>query len=381
MNVVYYYAYFLTNSKQNNIINKLKQSISMKSFFRMVLAVTILAMPLNANASDMYAKVTAKVAKTENGKGLIYVQAQDKNASSVISATTYNEAYYGTPKEEMTVTGTFFGSLSGSFTLLAIPEEGYAFDYWENVTNETTSITNSYTISVPTSSKLEEAPEYEIKAYFDKADCSADMYMSTAGIATFCSPFATVMPKGYKAYDVESYDNESNTLKLVARAYADKNVNMLLPNFSPVIVFAQKEVKESGVIAKSYGLSKNTEKEFEKTNGYLFGVYEANQYIPKGCYVLQMVDGEPTFCKVETDNVPATQYRCYLKLPEDQSYESNIRIAFVDEEVETTSISVVESSEEASEKAVYSVNGEKLNDLQKGINIVKENGVTKKIMK
>lgn len=349
----------------------------MKSFFRMVLAVTILAMPLNANASDVYAKITAKVAETENGKGLIYVCEKGDN----LNTNSYDEAYYETPQAEMTITTKHSFTPEVYFQAYAIPEEGYAFDHWENVTAGTTGINNSCTFTATTNANIEEAVLYEIKAYFDKADCSADMYMSTAGIATFCSPFATVMPKGYKAYDVESYDSESNTLKLVARAYADKNVNMLLPDFSPVIVFAQKEVKESGVIAKSYGLSKNAKKNSERTIGYLLGVYEANQYIPKGCYVLQMVDGEPTFCKVETDNLPATQYRCYLKLPEDQSYESNIRIAFVDEEVETTSISVVESSEEASEKAVYSVNGEKLNDLQKGINIVKENGVTKKIMK
>ena len=353
----------------------------MKKIIKHLLVMAALISPAESFASNVYAKLSASVSESCNGKGLVYV---DKNEGEKIKG---EESAKGTGKGNLGF-AMIPANPNVNFRAVAIPQEGYAFDHWDlSYPSGAKYIQNDNPLSLTIKAESEDESNpttYTLTAVFSEPTVINKMYMSAVGVGTFVSPFVTTIPKGYAAYTVEKYDEATNTLNINVKADEGE---VLLP-YTPVIIMAKEVGVKAGYIAESNGMVEQIAKPeqiSENSAEYLHGVYKDNETIAVGSYVLQVNNGVLSFYKVTTENFAATKYRCYLTLP-NSSEESRLRVAIVEkntEEVgeteEATAVTEVEAESTTTE--VYSLNGEKQNGLKAGINIVKQNGVTKKIFK
>ena len=99
-----------------------------------------------------------------------------------------------------------------------------------------------------------------------------------------------------------------------------------------------------------------------KTNGALTGVYESTEAI-EGTYVLQNQDGKYAFYIVESAKPTITAYHAYLTAP-----SAGVK-AFGFDAIATAITELTEKTE-ATEGVIYNLQGQRVNTLQRGINIV-----------
>ena len=105
-----------------------------------------------------------------------------------------------------------------------------------------------------------------------------------------------------------------------------------------------------------------------KTEGWLTGVLEENQYVPAGGYILAKKDGVLGFYQVVSDNVKAAaKYKCYLQ----PTSQTSAQLAyFFNRDDATTAITNLLNGGENGKVEIYDLSGKRLNNLQKGVNIV-----------
>ena len=356
----------------------------MKKIIKHLLVMAALISPAES-FGYLHAKLSASVSESCNGKGLVYV---DKNDGEKIKGEESMECTVKVSNPSSYVPISGLSNPNVNFRAVAIPQEGYAFDHWDlSYPSGAKYIQNDNPLSLTV--KAESGDEfnpttYTLTAVFSEPTVINKMYMSAVGVGTFVSPFVTTIPKGYAAYTVEKYDEATNTLNINVKADEGE---VLLP-YTPVIIMAKEVGVKAGYIAESNGMVEQIAKPeqiSENSAEYLHGVYKDNETIAVGSYVLQVNNGVLSFYKVTTENFAATKYRCYLTLP-NSSEESRLRVAIVEKNTEEAgeteeATAVTEVEAESTTTEVYSLNGEKQNGLKAGINIVKQNGVTKKILK
>ena len=186
---------------------------------------------------------------------------------------------------------------------------------------------------------------------------NATVSVSDALISTFCAPFTVAIPADYQSVVTASTVTgvEGNVLKLEPVA------DYVIPANTPVIV----EIPMAYTLPVSGIYVKGT-----PAVGLLTGVYESTQ-APVGSYVLQNLSGKVGFYQVTAGNQPTVgANRCYLTV------DSGIK-AFFFEEDDATAIQAIDNGQQTAEGAIYNVAGQRLNKMQRGINII--NG--KKILK
>ena len=176
--------------------------------------------------------------------------------------------------------------------------------------------------------------------------------ISDALYGTFCAPFTVALPESVKA----SIITAANGNELVFEPVAG---NVVLAN-TPVLVEASaaESLSVSGVYAKGTPVA-----------GLLTGVYE-NTPAPVGSYVLQNLDKVGFYLVAEGNQPTVGANRCYLTAP-----AAGVKAFFLNGG-DATGISGVDANVDANE-AIYNLAGQRINKLQKGINII--NG--KKILK
>lgn len=192
---------------------------------------------------------------------------------------------------------------------------------------------------------------------------NATVSVSEALKGTFCAPFTVAIPS----------DNQSDVTASTVTGQTNGVLNLepvqngIIPANTPVVVEASKayELPVSGIYVKG-----------TPEAGLLTGVYEPNgEHAHVGSYVLQNNNGKVGFFKVAQGNkLPIVgKNRCYLK---DQG--SNVKAFYFNEE-DATAIENVNVNDNLNEgaEAIYNLAGQRINKLQKGINII--NG--KKILK
>lgn len=186
---------------------------------------------------------------------------------------------------------------------------------------------------------------------------NATVSVSDALISTFCAPFTVAIPADYQSVVTASTVTgvEGNVLKLEPVA------DYVIPANTPVIV----EIPMAYTLPVSGIYVKGT-----PTAGLLTGVYESTQ-APVGSYVLQNLSGKVGFYQVTAGNQPTVgANRCYLTV------DSGIKAFYFDED-DATSIQTIENGQQTADGAIYNVAGQRMNKMQRGINII--NG--KKILK
>ena len=190
----------------------------------------------------------------------------------------------------------------------------------------------------------------EVHLGYDAAPMAVN---ATAQYGTFCAPFDVEVPAGVTAYTVPSIDG--NLLNL-------QEVGGTIPAKTPVVLYAESGLEK----VMFFGLAE----EGNPVADVLTGVYE-NTVVPVGSYVLQNLNGKVGFYLVAEGKQPTLgANRCYLTVP-----ASGVKAFYFDGN-DATGISDVDANVDANE-VIYNIAGQRINKLQKGINII--NG--KKILK
>jgi len=183
---------------------------------------------------------------------------------------------------------------------------------------------------------------------------------SDGGYYTLMLPFAAELPTGMKAYTCAEVDGNVLTLT-EATSFA--------PNTPYIVVEGAGDYTFSG-----YGLA--TKDSYE--GGLLTGVY-AKTKVPAGSYVLQGENDNVKFYLVSAgENMQPTlsPYRAYLTVPAESAGVKAFSFGG-----ETTGINGVETLTDGAVESIYTLNGVRVNSLQKGLNIVKmSNGKTQKVL-
>lgn len=196
----------------------------------------------------------------------------------------------------------------------------------------------------------------DVELLYETEYTEASIVMTDAKYATFCAPFDVNVPYGMTAYTVDDTKADNQTLDL-------NEVSGTIPANTPVIL--------SGNTAKSltaYGVAAPATAEA----GMLTGVYE-NTEAPVGSYVLQNVGGVLGFYQVAAGKQPTIKAnRCYLTTP-----VLCAKALYFNEDDATAINEVQGSKNNIQDGVIFNAAGQRINKVQKGINIV--NG--KKILK
>lgn len=202
-----------------------------------------------------------------------------------------------------------------------------------------------YTVSSHTNFRLQEA---------EKA--TVTLNVSSAGWATLILPFNAEIPEGVTVYGSDMIDGD--LLKLTEAESIVANTPYLVNGTEGTYNFS------------GYGLADKDS--YADGNGFV-GTY-VDYATTVGDYVLQKQGNAVAFYIVGESAQPTVKpYRCYLTAP-----ASEIKAFFIFDDG-ATGINGVDAAD-AEIEAIYTINGVKVNSLQKGLNIVKmSNGKTQKV--
>ena len=177
--------------------------------------------------------------------------------------------------------------------------------------------------------------------------------------ATRIYPFAPEAIEGITFYSCAGMlEGKANTLALIEVSDPEANVPYILENTTN----ADIDITQTGV-------------DIHENNTYSAGLLTgafANTVITSG-YVLQTQGGKQSFYKVANDNpITVPPYRAYLE------YSADVKSIGFDT---TTAINTLEVLISGAYEGIYSVDGVKLNHMEKGVNILKmADGSTRKVI-
>ena len=173
--------------------------------------------------------------------------------------------------------------------------------------------------------------------------------------ATLCLPFYSVVPAGVTLYKNTEFEGDVLTLTAVAAG------TLLMPD-TPYIV--------GGTKGETYNFTNTTATSTTalKTEGNLVGVLaDGGAAIPAGSYALAVNKNTGKQAFFVTDGtVNCPKNKCYLTVPA----SAGSARAFYFPGDEATSIESIFGADENSTVSIYNLDGQKLNRLQKGVNIV-----------
>lgn len=175
--------------------------------------------------------------------------------------------------------------------------------------------------------------------------------------ATLCLPFYSVVPEGVTLYKNSAVVDDVLTLSEVASG------SLLMPN-TPYIVGG---TKDAVYVFSNTSASTDTSL---KTEGNLVGVLASvGALVPANSYALAVnkTTGKQGFY-VTNGTVTCPQYKCYLTVPAEAAAPK--ALFFPGDEGEQTGIENVFGADENGTVTIYNLAGQRLNKLEKGINIV-----------
>ena len=181
---------------------------------------------------------------------------------------------------------------------------------------------------------------------------------STVKYATRIFPFTPSLPSGIKAYSCK--ESDGYVLTLVEEDTPAANVPYIL----------EAEDGYTGDARTGWG----TAAAETYTVGWLTGVYTDTE-AENGWYVLQNNNGKVAFYLVGEAIPTVGANRCYLTVPSG----GDARAAFFFNDDETTGINALNALTSGN-ATIYDVNGRQVPSLQKGMNIVKANGKSYKVV-
>lgn len=187
-------------------------------------------------------------------------------------------------------------------------------------------------------------------------------YTLKAKYGTLILPINYTRPDHVKLYSCEADDNGVLTL-VEFREGETKNKPFIVEYTDEAALPTTEAAYTYQFIGYQNGAATTNQ-----TEGWLTGVLEENQYVPAGGYILAKKDGVLGFYQVGADNVKAAaKYKCYLR----PTSQTSAQLAyFFNRDDATTAITNLLNGGENGKVEIYDLSGKRLNNLQKGVNIV-----------
>lgn len=190
--------------------------------------------------------------------------------------------------------------------------------------------------------------------------------LTAAGWGTVCLPYATKVPAGLEVYVCSGESN--GTLILDAVSTIEEKTPYITSGTPGNYTFRGPEIDE-------YNLQDTYNR------GMLTGVLKSGVQIPENAYLLQKKSGVVGFYRYVGDAANATQYRAFLN---GNKLSNGLRSAcyFPGTSIDdTTNIEAALPGKNATPSGIYDVQGRRIEQLQKGINILRmEDGSVKKVL-
>ena len=301
-------------------------------------------------------------------RGVIYLYAnaaktQLKSVMEASSATAYTDDYANGDKH-------YPNNLTSAYT--ALENSDYSNDVYVYVEADEGQETGTLEIGIKNPNRLGNGVVQGTWAvynnwtltYYDQTE--ATMAITDVQYATFVAPFDVTIPADVKAYTVTAVDVE-NVLTM-------SEVETTIPANTPVVLYTESS---DGYSETFYGKSDAVD---TPTAGLLTGVYEATE-ATAGTYVLIKSGDHAAFGEVKTGDEPTIPAnRAYLTVPDNANPAKVFYFSADDIDTEATAIGGIEALTSGNVEGIYTLGGMKVNQLQKGINIVKtKDGKTLKI--
>ena len=177
--------------------------------------------------------------------------------------------------------------------------------------------------------------------------------------STFIAPFDVTIPEGVTASKVTGTEGEILVFE---------GLEETIPANTPVVLYSENGCEETFI-----GTDLSTDVTY--TVGLLTGTYEESTTVPAGSYVLQTQDNGQKFYLVGEDTKFKMPNRAYLTVDNAAGVKA---FSFGGE---TTGINGIGTLTDGAVESIYTINGTRVNSLQKGLNIVKmSNGKTQKVL-
>lgn len=177
--------------------------------------------------------------------------------------------------------------------------------------------------------------------------------------STFIAPFDVTIPEGVTASKVTGTEGEILVFE---------GLEETIPANTPVVLYSENGCEETSI-----GADLSTDVTY--TVGLLTGTYEESTTVPAGSYVLQTQDNGQKFYLVGEDTKFKMPNRAYLTVDNAAGVKA---FSFGGE---TTGINGIGTLTDGTVESIYTINGTRVNSLQKGLNIVKmSNGKTQKVL-
>ena len=179
----------------------------------------------------------------------------------------------------------------------------------------------------------------------------------SSGIGTFSAKGHIMLPEGLKAYYCKAYDQQENTIGLVA--------------ISGNIVPAETGVVLVGNSGETFTLTGTCGETPEITNNELVAVTDSRHVnATDGDYTNFMMKGGKFVRIKESTNSMMPANRAYLPLSTALITDSNAKMITLRWDDETTGIKTTGDNDRMRNGVIYNLNGQKLSAPRKGINII-----------
>ena len=196
-------------------------------------------------------------------------------------------------------------------------------------------------------------------------EVTVDGTLAAGKFATRIFPFVPEKTTDVSFYSCAAVGDNGKTLTLSEEETLKANTPYILWNSTD----AEINITQTGV---------DTHKDDTYTEGWLTGVFAEGLFAPVGSYVLQTHGEKQSFYSVKADNIDLTPYRAYLTVPADVATGVKAFNLGVDD---ATAINALDALTSGAYEGIYTVDGMKLNRIEKGVNILKmADGTTRKVV-
>ena len=197
--------------------------------------------------------------------------------------------------------------------------------------------------------------------------------------ATLCLPFEVSLDnQNFRAFKLLSADNATGTVEL-------EEIETNIEAGTPVIIKMKDGAKSLSISVENKAIAKDVQTA-ETANGdyQLQGLYTQKVFskdTDNNCYIVKgakLMNPAKLLDKTTTDFVGSKPFRAYM-VDNSSAPAAGARMFSISVGGSTTAIEQLESTAD-SKAEYYDLQGRRLQDLQKGVNIVKRGGKTMKVI-
>ena len=223
---------------------------------------------------------------------------------------------------------------------------------------------------------LNDSEGYDCEADITVGSVSYSRYMTNYQWGTLCLPFA-IKPSAYSDcnfYQLSSVDNENSEIVL------SRIDNQEIAAGTPVLVRRNAAVNGISISATDAAMANSIQSGSTAGEFTMVGTLKTSDALANNAYIINNDKFWNVGELISNNNVTAVKigaFRSYLMANTSSAQARMLSLSIGDDD--TTAIDVLNAADEG-EAEIYDLNGHRLSDLQKGINIVKRGNKTTKVI-